>query len=167
MRLFIAINFSKEFISSLKNAIDQLKKQSASARPTRPENLHLTLAFIGETERTEDIIHIIDKIKVHTFDIRAGTHGNFDRLYWVGLQPNPILSKLAQDIRDSLILSGFDIEKRPFIPHITIARDVRPYDKIDIDVKPAQMTVCRISLMKSEQSDGGVIYTEVYGRDIR
>ncbi|MBP3414590.1 MAG: RNA 2',3'-cyclic phosphodiesterase [Clostridia bacterium] len=166
MRLFIALRLSNEIISSLKNAIDQLKKQSISARPVRLENLHLTLAFIGETDRTEDIIRIINQLDIHSFDIRIGTHGNFDRLYWVGLQQNPILSKLAQDIRDGLIRDGFNIEKRPFIPHITIARNVRPYDKIDIDVKPAQMTVRRISLMKSEQSDGRVIYTEVYGRDI-
>ena len=49
MRLFVAIQFSPAVRSTLLEAVETLRRQG-SGRFTRPENLHLTLAFIGETE---------------------------------------------------------------------------------------------------------------------
>jgi 2'-5' RNA ligase len=48
MRLFIAIHFSPGVREVLLSAIDSLRAQAVSGNFTRPENLHLTLAFIGD-----------------------------------------------------------------------------------------------------------------------
>ena len=55
MRLFIAINFSPRFKTALMQLTQELAAQAVFCRATEQENLHLTLAFIGESERAEDI----------------------------------------------------------------------------------------------------------------
>ncbi len=60
MRLFVAINFSKDVKNALLAAIDELKGQAVSGNFTSPDNLHLTLAFIGESERASAIRGAID-----------------------------------------------------------------------------------------------------------
>ena len=55
MRLFIAIRFSPEIRQTLLDAVSGLRAQARSGNFTRPENLHLTLAFLGETNQTKEI----------------------------------------------------------------------------------------------------------------
>jgi len=166
LRLFIAIRFSDEIKGILQNVIDELKAKSISGNFTRYENLHLTLAFIGETTRVSDIRRVIDSIDVTRFKMTVGGFGNFGKLYWVGIKQNRELSKLAEQLKDRLCDEGFDIDRRKFKPHITVARELFTEGDILVNVPEATMTVGRISLMKSERIGGKLVYTEVYGRDI-
>ena len=102
--------------------ISELKKQGASGNFTRSENLHITLAFIGETSRVAAAKACLERIDFTGFDLRIGGGGNFGDLYWVGIEKNPSLSALASFVRSELISAGFAIDEKPFKPHITVAR---------------------------------------------
>ncbi|MEA4895860.1 MAG: RNA 2',3'-cyclic phosphodiesterase [Oscillospiraceae bacterium] len=164
MRLFIAVNFSKEVKDALLLAMDGLKAQAVSGNFTKPENLHLTLAFIGETEDVSTIRNIIDRCAPQAFEMAVSGAGNFGSLYWVGIEKNTVLTRLANSLQSELRKSGFDIENRAFKPHITIARQLQTREPVKLDVPRKTMSVSRISLMKSERMDGRLTYTEIYGR---
>lgn len=166
MRLFIAIHFSKEVKSVLLTAMDELKAQAVSGDFTDPSNLHLTLAFIGESEKLAAIRGAIDRCACPTFEMAVSGAGRFGSLYWVGIENNPKLKALAEKLQNDLRSSGFDIEDRAFKPHITIARQVEASMPVSVNIKRTAMTVSRISLMKSERINGKLTYTEVYGRGL-
>ena len=164
MRLFIAVHFSKEVKETLLSAIDELKAQVVTGNFTKPENLHLTLAFIGESDRVLDIREIIDRCTVPPFEMAVCGAGHFGNLYWVGIEKSPKLKALAESIQNELRISGFDIEDREFKPHITVARQVEASEPVKLNVERKAMNVTSISLMKSARINGKLVYTEVYGR---
>jgi len=166
MRLFIAVLFSKEVKDALLSAIDELKAQAVTGNFTKPENLHLTLAFIGESDRVSDIRGIIDRCTVPPFEMAASGAGHFGNLYWVGIEKNPKLKALAESLQNELRKSGFEIEDREFKPHITIARQTEASVPVKLNVERKAMSVSRISLMKSERINGKLVYSEVYGRGL-
>jgi len=165
LRLFIAVKFTPEVKSTLINAIGQLKELS-DGNFTRIENLHLTLAFIGESNRKADICKIIDKVEPSPFDISVGGYGHFGNLYWVGLKGEKALYDTAAALRNELKICGIPVDTKPFSPHITIAREVIPHGQINLSVKETPMRVERISLMSSERIDGRLTYKEVYGKNL-
>ncbi|PKM74004.1 MAG: RNA 2',3'-cyclic phosphodiesterase [Firmicutes bacterium HGW-Firmicutes-16] len=167
MRLFIAVHFSNEVKFALLSAIEELSAQAVSGNFTRPENLHLTLAFIGESEDVQTIRSVIDRCVVPVFEMAILGAGNFGKLHWVGIENNPKLKALAENIQNELRKSGFDIEDRAFKPHITIARKLETRSPVNLNVTRKAMSVSRISLMKSDRIDGRLTYTEVYGRDLK
>lgn len=166
MRLFVAVNFSDEMKHCLIKAVEELRKQCSYGNYTREENLHLTLAFIGETTRVSDVIRVIDGLDVRGFDMTLSGFGNFGKLYWAGIEDNPRLNLLAMELQDGLRDVGFDIEKRSFKPHITLAREIESKKRPDITVPKISAEVGRISLMRSDRIGGKLCYREVYGRDI-
>ena len=167
MRLFVAIHFSEEVKDALIKAIRDMKSQTVSGNFTRPENLHLTLTFIGDSEDVAAIKKVIDNLNAKAFKMAVDGSGHFGNLYWVGVEDNPELKSLADDLRIALRNCGFDIEDKPFKPHITLARQVEASEPLSINIQRKTMTVSRISLMKSERINGKLTYTEVYGRPLK
>lgn len=166
MRLFIAVSFSDEIKKLLLDAIEELKSKAACGNFTRRENLHLTLAFIGETNRTADIIRCIDSVSASSFTLTFGGCGRFGDLRWAGIKRSEELSALAENLQNALREDGFRIEKREFKPHVTLAREVMSDARITLTIPTANMDVRRISLMKSERVNGRLLYTEIYGRNL-
>ncbi len=160
MRLFVAIEFSEPFRRSLQSIMEAMRRQGVMGSYTRPENLHLTLAFIGESDRTEDIIRIMSGISGGPFSIEAEGMGRFGDLLWVGVRKNPRLTVLARSLCRQLRQAGFPIEERDFLPHITLVR--RSSGSFRVSVPPAAMSVRSISLMKSEHIDGKPAYTAIH-----
>jgi len=167
MRLFIAVRFSPEIEALLLDAVRQVREQVCSGNFTRPENLHLTLAFIGESERLPEVKEAIDKAATAAFPLTVGGGGRFGSLYWVGVEQHPALARLTASIRRELELRKVDFDRKPFKPHITIARQVEAERPLALDVPRLSMTVRRVSLMKSERLSGRLVYTEVYGKNLR
>lgn len=164
MRLFIAVRFSEEIRRELLNASDSLRSQALSGNFTRPENLHLTLAFLGETNETGKIKRVLDAIRAEPFPLTVGGSGRFGDTWWVGVSKNPALTKLVDDLRKGLNEVGITVDSKPFKPHVTLARQIVHDGPIILDVPMTEMTVARVSLMKSERINGKLTYTEVYGR---
>lgn len=166
MRLFVAITFSDNIISVLKNAMGQLRKQNCRGNFTNPENLHLTLAFIGETDRLADVTQAMDSCHSRPFTLSVTGSGQFGALYWAGIEKNPELSRLAAQLQSALSSLGFHIDTRALNPHITIARQVDSPGPIRLDVPRVSMAVDHISLMRSDRINGRLIYTEVFSKNL-
>ncbi len=171
MRLFIAVLFEDNIKNELLRFSERLRISSVSGNFTSPDNLHLTLAFIGETERIRDIKDIMDGMDFGPFGISLGRMGVFRRdggdLYWIGLKYDPLLRTAAEYLRSELRKAGFDIENREFKPHITIGRQVALNRGIsDPRVSSESMTVRRVSLMRSERINGKLRYTEIYAKEL-
>lgn len=167
MRLFVAITFSDEVKTALQSAREQLRAASSDGNFTRDENLHLTLAFIGESNDLITIRRIMDRAAGESFPMAISGTGRFGDLYWVGIEENPALRDLADRLCQGLRGAGFPIEDRPFKAHITLVRQLRAKRPVRFDVPRTEMRVERISLMKSERVGGKLVYTEVYGRALR
>lgn len=169
MRLFIAVNFNDEIINELLCAQSSLREVSCGGNFSRRENLHLTLAFIGETDRADDIKKIIDESVGAPFDLEISGGGRFGDLYWAGISKNPPLAALAHRLQNNLRDAGFDIEVREWRPHITLVRRFVPLNSLQyprILVKPCRMKVCSVRLMKSEKVGGKLVYTAIYSKNM-
>ncbi len=167
MRLFVAVNFSPSVKSVLMRTIDDIKRQADSGNYTRPENLHLTLAFIGETTNILAAKEAVGDISAPPFEITIGGSGSFGDIFWAGILKSDSLSKLALQVQSALRDRGFNIEKRAFKPHITLARKLRTANPLIIDIQNTTMPVSRVSLMKSERIGGRLIYTEIFGKTLK
>ena len=164
MRLFVAIRFSNEINEALSSAISTLKQQVRRGNFTRPENLHLTLAFIGETDRIQDVKSALTAAATAQpghFPLALSNTGMFGDLLWVGVADSPALSALAQEVSAQLRRQGFSIERRNFRPHITLARRIDSKD-FQLTIPYREMTVREISLMRSEQINNRLVYTELF-----
>lgn len=173
MRLFVAVNFDEEAKDRLENAITDLKAAAVSGNFTLRENLHLTLAFIGETDRADAAKRALDAVKAAPFDFRISGIGWFERrgeyLYWAGTQDVPPLLALRRKVCAALAAQGFDIEDRKFKAHVTLGRRVIVPDGFDagcVRAPDAAVRVDRIGLMQSERVDGRLKYTRIYEKPL-
>jgi RNA 2',3'-cyclic 3'-phosphodiesterase len=98
---------------------------------SRPESLHLTLAFLGQ--RSAESLPGLERIAATVtfrhgaFVLRTATLGSFSRagstrLLWLGLAPAPALADLAWDLRGTLQVAGEAMDTKPFHPHVTLGR---------------------------------------------
>lgn len=143
------------------DAQDGLREYGVRGNYTQPENLHLTLAFIGETERVTEIKAAVDAVKFEPFVIRTGKLGCFNgrsRVLWLGIEGEDKVKTIAQQLRRNLDKCGIDYAKGKFSPHITLVR--QPSDMpLDVEVESESMTVSEISVMNSERVNGRLVYT--------
>lgn len=181
MRLFIAILFEENVKSSLYKAMEGLHKVVKSGSFTAQENLHLTVNFIGETKRLEEVkkaMHqAINTIKPEKFRLTIRDLGKFKRregdIYWLGVEREDTLWRLQKELVKELKEAGFfDIDDMEYTPHLTIGRRIvlanslLP-ENIEMGMLPLQMEVAKISLMESERINGKLVYTEIYQVGLR
>lgn len=163
MRLFVAIQFNKEMIDTLEALQGDLQFCGVHGSYTRPENLHLTLAFIGEYAEPQVVLDALETVNFLPFNISLDLPGVFRDLWWTGIKYSPALEAVVRRIRKALAEADIPFDKKRFKPHITLVRRA----KVNGDpptcqyVYPTQMTVDRISLMRSDRGKRGMIYTEV------
>ncbi len=177
MRLFIAINFSPEIRNEISGIQDRLRESCIRGSFTLYENLHLTLVFLGEvrTERVKALRGIIDGAAVPSFRLFLRGTGSFKReggdIWWLGLEENESLSALHQRLSKRLTDGGFELERRKFAPHLTLAREVVTRTDFSAGefsrgVRAIDTEVSRVSLMKSERINGRLTYTEIYAKTL-
>ena len=166
MRLFLAIPPSPAVRASLEAAQETLRRQGRGTFPP-PENLHLTLAFLGETEALSGAKAALAAIWARPFSLSVGgPPGHFDDVWWAGVTADRALEDLALSLQADLRCRGFLLEDRPFRPHITLVRRWRG-EAPQVTVPRARMVVRRVSLLRSDQRNGRRIYTELAHRDLR
>lgn len=122
-RLFTAVSLPE--IAA--DALAQLQSGVDGARWTPAENFHLSLHFIGETDRhgLADIHSALQGVSAPAFDLTLSGCGFFGesrpRALWVGTAPNTGLTRLQSKVATALGRAGFSGEKRKFVPHVTLA----------------------------------------------
>jgi len=170
MRLFIAVNFNDATRSRLLALRDELRSRSERGNFSLPENLHLTLAFLGECDakQTAAVKSVMDAAVFEPFDVLIERAGRFKRdggdVWWAGLRGSKPLSELQRELTNGLIAAGFALDKREYNPHITLGRKVMT-ETVPWQFEPFGETVTSIELMKSERINGKLTYTAIHGRN--
>ncbi len=128
-RLFVAIDLPEP----QRRLLAAVRPDVPGLRWVRPEQLHLTLAFLGEVqqETCAPLSRLLGQIRFAPFQLDFGTLGCFPprglpRVLWIGLQPQPQLLQLERAVNAAASSCGLALEARPFFPHITLARCKEP-----------------------------------------
>lgn len=132
MRTFIAIELPQEVKDSLSRLQEQLKTSQADVKWVSPQNIHLTLKFLGEVDESklEKIGEILETLKADKapFCMRLSSLGafpktNYPRVIWVGIDKGDSETKeIAKFMEEKIARLGIPPEDRPFSSHITIGR---------------------------------------------
>ena len=132
VRTFIAVDCGKRLQTACGQAIDELLEVVDGVRWVHPENLHLTLKFLGEVEDRE-LNSVCRQVAVAAnscspFAVTCQSLGAFPSVdrpntIWIGVQDdNDLLQTLQKNLETSLFELGFPVERRPFKPHLTLGR---------------------------------------------
>ena len=160
MRLFIAINLSPEMKNALTDAQRTMYHRGVRGNFTPEENLHLTLAFIGEYPSADAVMDALSSVTFTPFDLALDGVGRFGELWWAGLRESAALTAVVRRVRRALAESGIPFDRKRFTPHITLIRKASR-DAAGITIAPETMTVRTVSLMSSRRGRNGMIYAEV------
>ena len=160
MRLFVAIELSKNVKDALINAQNEMYDGGVRGSYTPEENLHLTLAFIGEVPDAEPVLEALSAVSFTSFALAPEGLGCFGDLWWAGMRRSPPLAALASRVRRALAEGGIPFDRKRFSPHITLIRKARG-DMPGIGIDGPVMTVEAFSLMRSDRGRKGMIYTEL------
>jgi len=125
IRLFVAI----EIPPALRAELSTLQSGVPGARWVAPENLHLTLRFIGEIDNglASDVDAALARIGSIGFELAIKGVGYFGdggrlRALYAGVEANPALEQLRQKVESALARCGIRTGSRRFVPHVTLAR---------------------------------------------
>lgn len=175
IRCFIAIELSPEIKSALLKIEDDLKPKLPGVKWVHPENIHLTLKFLGHirSDMLERIKIIANETAYSTrpFAIRLSSAGTFPsiaspRVIWVGIDNgNKESAILAGCIEEKAATLGIEKENRPFHPHLTLGRVDFLKDKTalktafsSLKIPPIEMMASKITLFQSTLARSGAIY---------
>ena len=130
MRLFVALEIPSTVRGNLADLLKTLRAVSPQTRWVRPENLHVTLKFIGEVPEARLTAIRMALSQVHfdqsvTLDFRGlgfFPSEKHPRVLWAGIEASPNLKTLVAEIETIMEKVGIPREKRPFSPHLTLAR---------------------------------------------
>lgn len=162
MRLFIAIQLSDKMKKALVGTMHELKKQGVTGDFIPMQNLHITVAFLGEVQDPEPVRQILDKLLVEKPRIAFSQFGNYGDVFWVGIKGNQKLKKYAADLRKELKEGGIPCDEKKFEPHVTLVRKQKGKRPAGLKIPAEDMMVTKVSLMKSEIKDGKRVYKEIY-----
>ena len=160
MRLFIAIELSDSVADALVRIQGDMYDRGVRGRFTPEENLHLTLAVIGEYPDPEAVLLALPEFE--PFPLALEGVGRVGDVWWAGLRPSPALDALARRVRRGLAGAGIPFDRKRFSPHVTLIRGASgPMPAIP--PRSAAMTVSAITLMRSDRGKRGMIYTALGG----
>jgi RNA 2',3'-cyclic 3'-phosphodiesterase len=177
-RVFVAIQLPLELRESITKHISCLREQFPDVRASwsREENVHLTLKFVGDTpvKLVEDLSQAVAQsaLAVPAFQLTIEGCGAFPsrgtpRVLWVGIEsPTGELGKLHHALERDCESKGFARERRPFHPHLTIARLRKPHGARQLAEVHRQtifekrvVSVNEVCVIRSELSPDGSRYT--------
>jgi 2'-5' RNA ligase len=182
LRTFVAIELDQELRQVLADLQSRLRREvpARAVRWVRPEGIHLTLKFLGDTsqEQVEQVKEALARAaqEVSPFAFTVGGVGCFPntrrpRVVWVGLhEPTGALRRLRDAVEAQVAPLGFPTEKRPFSPHLTLGRVHRRASASDVQALGEtiaasavgnldEMGVSEVCYIKSDLRPSGAVYT--------
>jgi 2'-5' RNA ligase len=176
MRTFIAIDLDESLKRALETLAGEIKPLSGGVSWVGPAGMHLTLKFLGEISEADAarissaLEETVPRHRVFAL-VLEGT-GTFPpgrrepRVLWVGVVPGPPLLALQEDIEKEMAKLGFEREKRPFHPHLTLGRVKSPsrLDPLVQEMKKYQgqkfgeMSVQKFTFFQSTLKPSGAEY---------
>ncbi len=164
MRLFIAICFDEDMLDSLTEIQDDLMRCGVKGNYTPRENLHMTLAFIGEHDDPEQILEVMQKVPLRTFSVKLSGFRPFKDMFFANFEESENLRDYVKRLRKALLDEEISFDRKKFLPHVTLIRkaDCTKGKAFWPEFRESEaMRVNGISLMKSERGRHGMVYTEI------
>lgn len=166
MRLFVAIQFSTEVRQALLRA-QKVLRQQGNGRFSPAENFHLTLAFIGETDRLTAAIRAMEQIHARSFLVTLSGIGHFDDLYWAGAVLTQPLVDLQAQVMGVFTAAGFALPVREFCPHLTLCRRYCPGNTFSQHTAAEALgqpscIIDRVELIESRPTGAHMVYVPRY-----
>ncbi len=177
MRAFIAIDLNDEVREGLVRAQERIGNKAAKIKFVEPENLHVTLKFLGEIDETtaeevkKALAGIAKKHRKHRVRVRGiGTfpNPNYVRVIWAGIENDGGIKAIAADVEREMRRLGFKKE-RDFVAHVTLGRVKFVRDRLELAMALKRLAnedfgefeVNAIELKKSTLTPKGPIYETV------
>ncbi len=176
MRLFTAITLPPDVIAALTRLIDRLRP-TARIHWSPASNLHITTKFIGEwpKERLDELTATLralpapGPIPIEVRGLGFFPNPHAPRVFWAAVHAGPELAELARATDQALERLGVTAEKRPFSPHLTLARIKEPVPLQSLRQAIAGLpaagfgafTADRFHLYLSQLNPGGSVYTKL------
>ena len=164
MRLFIAICFDDNMQDALSDIQDDLRRCGVRGNYTPRENLHMTLAFIGEYDDPEQVVEVMQKVPLRSFSLKLSDYRPFKDMFFAVFEENENLKDYVKRLRQALLDEEIPFDRKKFLPHVTLIRraDCTKGKNFLPEFQDSEsMRVNGISLMKSEQGRHGMVYTEI------
>ena len=167
MRLFIALIFEDSVLEMLTGFQEELRKQGVRGNYTLRENLHITLAFIGEYGNPDEILDVMETVPFRPVELKFEGYQHYRDMYFARIADNPGLESYVRRLRRALAAKDIPFDRKNFRPHITLVRKVS-FRNGSIEGAPRiedqnGFVAQRVSLMRSERGKNGMIYTELGG----
>jgi 2'-5' RNA ligase len=177
MRCFIALEFPPEIKSKIYTSLKKEMQAKPELKWVTQENLHLTLKFLGEIPENQ-AEKLADELEKRfrgekKIPVKLGGIGSFldrgsVRVLWIGIDKGTEeIKKLAEEVENLTAKFGFPREKRPFVPHLTVAR-ARKHSKrkfiprdFNVDINLPEFFIREIVLYKSTLTPQGPIYEKL------
>jgi len=184
LRLFVALTIPETVKSAIDGLRAELGQGLSSLRWVRPEGIHLTLRFLGDVPDTElDTVRLalascagaVAPFRLETAGVGVFPHARSPRVFWVGFRTLPAPLYHLQGLVERAVNGiGFDPERRPFRPHLTVGRFRRQLRRSDRDLLEGalrrhgdrgfgEVPVTRLSLYRSRLLPAGARYDELDG----
>ncbi|MBE3087563.1 MAG: RNA 2',3'-cyclic phosphodiesterase [Chloroflexi bacterium] len=184
LRSFVAVEIPAEIQSALARSTAPLQKALPKPliRWVAPQNVHLTLKFLGDVspanlERLAEALKA-EAVAHETFSMSVGGLGAFPtprraRIIWIGLEAPASLMALLRGVEAVTARLGYASEDRPFSPHLTIGRvgqnvSGTDFQRIRTALEGATvgalgtLRVDAVHIFKSDLQPGGAVYTHLY-----
>jgi 2'-5' RNA ligase len=179
VRTFIAIELPPDVKTVIADFQNKLKKHRPDVSWIKPENMHLTLKFLGEVEENKinEIHSSLQRVCAHfdEFEARVKDSGGFPnlknpRVLWVGLEDNfEKFKKLQKEIETVCGRLGFGKEEKNYLPHITIGRVKSPKfmywvarELEDTNLEAVTFPVNEVVGMRSILKSTGAVYNKLF-----
>jgi RNA 2',3'-cyclic 3'-phosphodiesterase len=181
VRAFVAVFPPPEIrAAALARALETVRDPGERMRWIKPENVHLTLKFLGNIreEVLDDLCGALEETceRYAPFDVGVMGLGAFPstrraRILWAGVGVgSERLSALAMGIDAALVPLGFQHEKRPYTPHLTLGRMRGRPASLDLSQDTEEFgsfRLRRVELTESTLSAEGAVYRPVQGFVLR
>lgn len=127
MRLFIALDIDEEIRRRIEKFVEGVRGFAPDARFVGPESFHITLKFLGETDKVEQMKAALREVRGTPFQIAFRGYGFFPgvknaRVFWAGIEAGAELQELASAVDSAMATLRFEKERGPYRPHLTLAR---------------------------------------------
>ncbi|WP_175990635.1 RNA 2',3'-cyclic phosphodiesterase [Bacillus sp. Marseille-Q1617] len=128
---FFALSLPDEMKKEVHELTVPIVEEDSFKKWVHPEDYHITLAFLGDSSQ-EDLDQAIDHVTQSLHNLgsfplslkRFGTFGKSDepRIFWMGVNPSSTLHQIREKVYEACEEAGFQLDSRPFTPHITVGR---------------------------------------------
>jgi 2'-5' RNA ligase len=127
MRLFVALDIDPDIRERIGAFRNQMRALAPDVRWVGPETFHITLQFLGETKKVDEIRRALKRVEAQSVQLSFRGTGFFPtpkspRVFWVGIESDEHLQHLAKAVRDATYQLGFERDPGPYTPHLTLAR---------------------------------------------